>query len=203
MKKLFVMVSIAVMLLLQLNAVGQEKGQIKLSFGPGVALPMGNFGDYYGMGIGGTVEARYFISENISIGGNLGYYSFTEKSSTELLKSSDNKATFSFMPLLGNVSYFLSEEGFKPYVAGNLGLYMWKEKVTYDVLGEWEESGSDLGAAPEVGFFMGITDKLELTANARYNVIFTGSGDGGDEKSSDGGSNMTFISINAGIALSF
>lgn len=197
------MAGIAALLMLQINAFGQEKGQLKLSFGPGVALPMGNFGDYYGMGIGGTVEARYFISENISIGGNLGYYSFTEKTTEDLLKSSDNKATFSFMPLLGNVSYFLSEEGFKPYVAGNLGLYMWKEKVTYDVLGEWESSGSDLGVAPEVGFFMGLTDKIDLTANARYNIVFTGSGDDGGEKSSDGGSNMTFLSINAGIAINF
>lgn len=195
------MLSIAVLLMLQLNAVGQEKGQLKLSFGPGVALPMGNFGDYYGMGIGGAVEARYFISENISIGGNLGYYSFTEKTTETVLKSSDNKATFSFMPLLGNVSYFLSEEGFKPYLAGNLGLYMWKEKVTYDVLGTWESSGSDIGVAPEVGFFMGLTDKIDLTANARYNMVFTGSGDDGGEKSSDGGSNMTFLSINAGIAI--
>ncbi|OFY13101.1 MAG: hypothetical protein A2X11_13115 [Bacteroidetes bacterium GWE2_42_24] len=169
----------------------QSFGQIKIGVNAGLGLPMGDFGDSYKMGFGGSVEGKYFLNENIAVGATFGYYSFTGKdellTALSLGTESSADAKFTIMPILATVDYYFATEGFKPYVGAGVGLYSWKSKVTIPNYGDYEVTGSDFGVAPTVGFCYGLSEKIDLNVNAKYNMIFTE------------GSSTTYLGVNVGI----
>jgi len=186
MKKLM-MLMLAVILMAGFSS--QSFGQIKIGANAGIGLPMGDFGDGYKMGFGGSVEGKYFLNDNLAIGATFGFYSFKMKDDLLTYEKSESSAdaTFTIMPILATVDYYFATEGFKPYVGAGVGLYSWKSKVSVPYFGDVEVTGSDLGIAPTVGFCYGLSEKIDLNVNAKYNMIFTE------------GSSTTFLGINAGI----
>lgn len=188
MKKLM-MLMLAVILMAGFSS--QSFGQIKIGANAGIGLPMGDFGDGYKMGFGGSVEGKYFLNDKIAVGASIGYYSFTLKDEMlTILQSFSESITdskYTVMPILATVDYYFATEGFKPYVGAGVGLYSAKIKVSDSKLGDGEETSSDMGIAPTVGFCYGLSEKIDLNVNAKYNMIFTE------------GSSTTYLGINAGI----
>lgn len=168
-------------------------GQIKVGASAGVALPMGDFGEAWKMGIGGGVEGKYFLSDNLALGASVGYFTFSVKDSEDVdLKSEDAvDPSFSVMPILGTVDYFFGDEGFKPFIGAGVGIFSMKSKMHVPGYGDLEASSSELGVAPTVGFFYEISENLDFNLNAKYNMIFTE------------GSSTTFLGVNAGIVFGF
>jgi tetrahydromethanopterin S-methyltransferase subunit E len=85
----------------------------KLQFSVGVeaALPLGDFGKSSTFGIGGTAQADYKVTDDLGLNINAGYISFLPKSITVLGVTSKGKAV-GYIPILGGIRYYFSEEVF-------------------------------------------------------------------------------------------
>lgn len=70
------------------TANAQQKGFHSIGAGAEVALPMGDFGEAYGIGFGATGKAFYGITEQGDITGTLGYIHFGMKNKSESMSGS-------------------------------------------------------------------------------------------------------------------
>lgn len=143
----------------------------------GLTLPMGDFGDGFKTGFGFNAIGKYNLSDNMAIGVSVGYSSFGTGS---------ENLSFGVIPIIGIFEYSFGEGAFKPYIGSDLGLYMFRSKVTF--FGS-SSSSSDtyLGFAPTAGIMYDISGNLSFCANAKYNFVLSE------------GSNSTWIGLNAGI----
>ena len=157
MKKLLTIV-LAIVLIAGFTST--TKAQISIGAKAGIALPMGTFGDAFGLGFGGSAIGEYALNENMAVGLNIGYYTFGEKNSSGV--------TYSVIPILADFKYFFQTKGFMPYVGAGLGMYMGTTKI--DFLGtSVSSSTSDFGFSPKVGFWMG--EGFKYGACIDYNIV--------------------------------
>ena len=180
MKQLFSVLLIAVLFTGFINA----QGKMAVGIQAGIALPMGDFGDAYKMGFGGTGTFAYHINPMLDVTGSVGYLTWSGK---------DADYTFSSIPVLVGARYYFGQGKFHPYVAGELGMYF----STFDVpavtipgfgtFGGGSESGSDFGFGAGAGFLYQLSPKLDLDVNAKFSSI------------SSSGSSSSFINIMAGV----
>ena len=134
----------------------------------GVQFPTGSFGDIAKTGFGFTVVGKYHLKENMAVGLNIGYYGFGVKD----VGVSGYKATASMMPITALFEYQFGTGSVKPYVGADLGLYRFGVKETYQ--GEsFSSAKTYFGLAPTGGILYGLSDKLSLCANLKYNVVFS------------------------------
>lgn len=220
MKKFFLFVFTAVLLT---GFSTHTFGQIKIGASAGIGLPMGDFGDSYKTGFGGSIDGKYFTSENLAFGLNAGFFTFKDKLDfSETLGDATVKieGKFNVIPILVTGEYYFATEGFKPYVGAGVGFFMLSEKATTSIEGTlsdiyqgYIEEGSvtvnetKFGVVPMVGVMYGLSDNLDLNVNLKYNLVFVGSDDETENvKSSDsdsGSSNLNFLGINVGVVYSF
>ncbi|HPH83865.1 MAG TPA: hypothetical protein PLC48_00345 [Ferruginibacter sp.] len=111
-------------------AQSEKEASKPLSFSVGVeaALPIGDFGDAYKFGIGGSVQADYKVAPELAITLNAGYISFSGKSVTttyvipttppQTISQTFKNATIGYVPVLAGVKYWFSDL----YASGQLGL---------------------------------------------------------------------------------
>lgn len=78
----------ALVLCAVLAANAQKKGFHTVSAGVEIAMPLGDFGEAYGMGFGATGKAFYGITEQGDITGTLGYIHFGMKDVSESMSGS-------------------------------------------------------------------------------------------------------------------
>jgi opacity protein-like surface antigen len=172
MKKLQVFV-VAIFCFVAFNANAQ------MSFGGtlGLTMPMGDFGTGLKTGFGLNVIGKYSLADNMAVGASVGYSSFG---------SGSENISFGVIPITGIFEYSFGEGAFKPYIGSDLGLYMFRSKITF--LGVSSSSSSTyFGFAPTAGVMYDISDNLSFCANAKYNFVMSE------------GSNSTWIGLNAGI----
>ena len=110
MKQLLFVLLLAVLFTGFINA----QGKMALGVQAGIALPMGDFGDVYDMGFGGTATFAYHINPMLDITGSVGYLTWSGK---------DLDYTFSSVPVLVGVRYYFGQGKFHPYVTGELGMH--------------------------------------------------------------------------------
>lgn len=84
---------------------------LKFSVGAEAALPLGDFRKASTFGIGGTAQADYKVTDDLALNVNAGYISFLPKTNTVLGVSSKGKAV-GYIPILGGIRYYFSEEVF-------------------------------------------------------------------------------------------
>ena len=178
---------------------GAINAQIKLGLSPGIQLPLGDFGDAVNLGFGGGISGEYLVTENIGVGLNVGYFTFSGKDLPAGYKDS-----YSIIPITLDGKYYFMTEGFKPYGGLDLGLYMlgnkWEtpeENLGFGVVIPAEsksETKSYFGFAPVVGVQYDLTDNLALDLNLKYNYVLSGEKVEG-EKTPD----FTSFGINVGI----
>ncbi len=155
--------------------------QINIGATIGAQLPMGSFGDGYKTGFGFNAVGKYMLKENMAVGLNLGYSAFG---------SDVDGVSSSMMPITGLFEYHFGSGALKPYVGADLGMYRFGYKMEMEIMGEKiSESGSEmyLGFAPTGGILYGMSDKLSLCANLKYNYVMSE------------GDAATFLGINVGI----
>ena len=133
-----------------------SNAQISVGAKAGLALPMGIFGDGYGMGFGGSAIGEYALNENMALGLNIGFYTFGEKNSSGY--------TFSVIPIVADFKYFFATEGFMPYAGAGLGMYMGSVHFSGA-----SASSSEFGFSPKVGFWMG--EEFKYGASLDYNIV--------------------------------
>ncbi len=151
--------------------------QIGIGGTVGLTLPMGDFGNGLKTGFGFNAIGKYNLSDNMAIGASVGYSSFGT--------GSDN-LSFGVIPITGLFEYSFGDGAFKPYLGADLGLYMFRAKITY--LGNSSSTSETyFGFAPTAGILYDLSDNLSFCANAKYNFVMSDN------------SNSTWIGINAGI----
>jgi hypothetical protein len=137
--------------------------QGRFSIGAEAALPMGDFGDVVGFGIGGTVRYEAPINDNLSWMGTVGFISFSEK---DIDISGFTVATSATMiPIQGGIKYYFTESFNGFYAAGELGMHSVKVKAEADGISS-DASDGFFSFAPSVGYHLGTID-----ISARYQLV--------------------------------
>lgn len=133
MKKLFLVLIIAA---IATTANAQVTGNKPILFSLGLegALPVGDFGDFWSFGIGGTAQGEYKAAEDLGITLNAGYITYSGK---EL--SGVKVPSFGLIPVLGGVKYYF---GGGAYAHGQLGVG----------IGTDEGQGSSFMYSPGIGY---------------------------------------------------
>jgi hypothetical protein len=140
-----------------------SKAQISIGAKAGIAMPMGDFGDSYGMGFGGSAIGEYALNDNMAVGLNVGFYTFGGKD-----LPSGVTASFNIIPIIADFKYFFMTEGFMPYVGAGLGMYMMTSKSETSLM-SFSVSESGFGFAPKAGFWMG--EGFKYGASLEYNIV--------------------------------
>lgn len=102
----------------------QDKKESKpLSFSVGVdaGLPIGDFGDGYSFGIGGSAQADYKVADKLALTLNTGYMSYSGKSISVLGVSIKNPS-LGVIPIMAGTRYWFSEN---LYGSAQLGVSIW------------------------------------------------------------------------------
>lgn len=157
----------------------------RASVGLEVALPMGDWADFYGIGIGGTLGYEMPVGDNLGLMAQLGYITFTGKT----IESSAGGVTVSVktdaqgnIPLQVGAKYYFSENQEGAYLGLLTGVHMASVKEITIVGSSIEEKTtlkSNFSLAPVLGFM--VTENIDL--GLRYQMIFAkGVNDQGEEE---------------------
>lgn len=133
---------------------GIDKGQFEVSAGGGLALPMGDFGDAYSAGFLGGVNAGYYVSPILVIGGEFNYSMYSAKDEYvafwQFLDSTVTDVKWSTIQFSAYGKYLFKPENMSPYVKASIGMYSDKEKLEAGS-GDTDVSESDIGFAGGAG----------------------------------------------------
>jgi len=134
MKKLLFVVAI-VAISVSVNAQKKKEtssSKITGSIGVEAGLPIGDFGDFYSFGIGGSVEGQYHATENVGITLNAGYINYS-------IKSAFGGGSAGIIPVMAGVRYSFTGG---PYIHGQVGA----------AFGTQTGAGSSLAYAGGIGY---------------------------------------------------
>jgi len=135
-----------------------------------IALPMGDFGDFAGTGIGVTGNFQYGWKPNIDLMAQLGYIKWGGKTITGI-----GDYSYSAIPIQVGGKYFFTQQANRFYVGGLVGFHMFSSKIDYDSpifgTGSSSESETKLSLAPMGGYEMQIGQSMLLDISARYQFV--------------------------------
>jgi len=129
----------------------------RLSIGPDVVLPIGQFSDRYKWGVGGSLQAEYpILSEKLFVTLNAGYLNFFKNDEYTGI----NKSDLSLVPVKAGLKYFPVKNF---YLQGEAGASFLTNK-------------GDVGAtksttfiyAPQVGYQFPVGEKNYIDAGVRF-----------------------------------
>lgn len=170
MKKL--LLSLALVAGLGFAASAQTEGAVrKLSIGAEFGLPIGDFGDVYSVGFGGSLQYEHPIAKSLNLTGSAGFLTFTPKKELKDL-GADN---FGVIPVKVGAKYYF---GGNFYGAGELGAGF----------GTNDGSKTAFIYAPTLGASFSVADKSSIDLGIRY------------EGHSVSGGTLSFIGIRAAYA---
>lgn len=127
-------------------ANAQKKGFHGIGVGAEIALPMGDFGEGFGIGFGATGKAFYGITEQGDITGTVGYIHFGMKDESEFVSGS-----MGMIPIM--FGYRHDFGGW--YGEPQIGLMMLKSKVTMDDMGFGLSGLSGSHSTTKISFGLG------------------------------------------------
>lgn len=143
----------------------------RFSAGLELAMPMGDFGDAYGIGFGATLGFELPVGDNLGFMAQAGYISFSGKDIDVGPITVETDAA-GMIPVQVGLKYYVTDnqEGF--YAGLLTGLHMQSVKtVSVSLTGGVEEDTelkSNFGVAPLVGYIIGENIDISL----RYQMIF-------------------------------
>lgn len=148
------------------GSVFTSNAQIAIGLTGGMGLPMGDMSNKdkgsLGSGFGGGLTGRYFLNDNMAVGVNISYFSFTVND-----VPSGVTASYNNMPITAAFDYYFMDEGFKPYAGLEAGFINASYKTSANST-DINFSKGGLLVAPVVGFAYGINDNIDLMLNAKY-----------------------------------
>ncbi len=162
--------------------------QMRLTLQAGIEVPTGDFANSAsaGYGLNGTFE--YWQNTPLAFTGSIGYNHFG--ASGDLPHNWDY--SFSDVPVLLGIRYYLARGDFHPYLGAELGLHFLtysRTMVEGNTTTTVDQSSSKFGLDPLFGFRYHLSQTTDLDFNLKYNIITT-----------DGG-NTDFLGINGGVQI--
>lgn len=164
----------------------------QLSFGLDLALPMGDFGDAYTLGIGPAVGFELPVGDNLGITAQLSYQILMVDSDlSDFIKSA------SMMPIQVGLKYYFSEQQAGLYGHAQVGVHS-SSVTTEDIdLGPFGKIEGTTNSSSNFSWAIGAGYQLEkLDIGLRYNSISP------DSDAPDGTSSSTYIGLRVGYILS-
>lgn len=126
-----------------------------------VQLPVGNFGDVAGIGLGGSVLYDYDFNPMWAVTGRVGYIYHLEK------ENGAAKTTYSQIPILVGAKYTIGPD-LPLFITGEVGLYMVTADADVTIGGTTFSASSDdtkLGISVGAGYPLGPVDlKVNLSS---------------------------------------
>ncbi|MEO0312062.1 MAG: hypothetical protein RIQ89_1719 [Bacteroidota bacterium] len=148
MKKIISILSLGFFALASLNV---QAGDGKFSAGAEVALPMGDFGDAAGLGLGLSLRYELPVADKISVMATAGYVSFG-KETIEISGLAKTEYSYSIIPVQLGAKYYFNEimNGF--YGSGEIGVHSLNGKFKATSLGiTTDNSDSNTGLSYAIG----------------------------------------------------
>lgn len=160
MKKLAI---VAILSVVSFAGFAQDKDnggkKIRFSVGADVNLPMGDMGDTWGIGFGGSAMAEYMMKSNLSLTLSAGYNTYGGKDIT-VLGQTTAFPNLNVIPVMAGVRYYVNP---KIYTTGQIGMSFWNLKDVDD------SNESDFTWALGAGYY--ITPNIDL--GVKFNSIGT------------------------------
>ena len=151
MKKLFLLTAIAGIFAFT-NVSAQKDPAMngpKLGVGVEFGLPVGDFGDFYNLGVGGSLVYQQPLASNLNFTASAGYINF---SSEEVLGV---KVSSAAIPVKAGIRYFFAENF---YGGAELGAAFSTE----------DNGGTAFAYAPGIGVEFPVADKAAIDLGVRY-----------------------------------
>lgn len=150
--------------------VNAQEGKMNIGVGLELGLPVGDWGDAAGTGIGGTARFEYVFTEKIVGMVTAGYISFGGEDLADGFGYS-----YSAVPFLPGVKYYF-QNGL--YGMAELGLHFFSIDIEYpDEFGAFFGGGSTSASETEFTLSLGagyetkVSDNLYLDANVKFAII--------------------------------
>ncbi len=165
MKKVIFVLVVLSFFALNLNA---QQGKMYVGGGLELGLPVGDWSDAAGTGIGGTARFEYTITSKIVAMVTAGYISFGGQEDEGFSYS------YSAVPFLPGVKYYL-QNGL--YGMAELGLHFFTFDVDYPEEygsffgGDFSSSSSEFTLSVGGGYETKVGDNLYLDANVKFAII--------------------------------
>ena len=153
----------------------------RASVGLEVAMPMGDWADFYGIGLGGTLGYEIPVGDNLGVMAQLGYISFSGKdfeSSTTVngvtTTTTVETDAAGMIPIQIGAKYYFSENQEGAYLGALTGVHMQSVEevtsinLTTGAIETEKKLKSNFGIAPVLGFM--VTENIDL--GLRYQMIF-------------------------------
>jgi hypothetical protein len=131
---------------------------------------MGDFGNGYSIGFGGSARGQYDFTPMFGAGLTVGYFTWSAKD----VPAGVSKPTFSGLPIrVFGKYYFMPEGKLRVYGQAELGLFFWSMSVELPFFGKVSTTGSDFSYAPVLGVEVPIGKTTMLDGSVRYDGIAT------------------------------
>jgi hypothetical protein len=166
---IFCAVFTAVAMLPSMNAHAQ--GAMTAGAGLDLLIPLGNFGNSYGVGFGGTAEFDYAASQNTSVTGKIGYLTWSGKN-----LAPGFSASYSGVPLLVGVRYYphlfvTTKTEVKIYGHLEIGLMFGSTSTSGTFFGSSysaSASKTDITIVPSVGLEVPVSPTGSIDGSVRF-----------------------------------
>lgn len=138
----------------------------RFSGGLEVALPMGDWSEFTGIGFGVTLGFEMPVGDNLGLIAQAGYISFAGKDIEidmgPLGKTTVDGVSVGSIPIQVGAKFYFTDNQEGAYVGVLTGVHISKANV------DGAESNTSFGVAPMVGFF--VTENIDLAL--RYQLLF-------------------------------
>jgi len=164
MKKLLLSISLVLAIVLTSHA------QFHIELGVNFNSPQGDFGDAYDLGVGGYIEPKYAINENIDLGLLIGRNGFA---GADIAGTNSSLEATGLLCILPTATYRFTSNGITPYAGLGLGIYSF-DAIDFTVtdpntgvsVTAEGESNTEFGFAPRAGVYLG-----RLNLGVAYNIV--------------------------------
>jgi Outer membrane protein beta-barrel domain len=142
---------------LTISFVQAQSEAARISVGPEINVPIGDFSDGTSLGLGVSAFYEKSIKDKLTVMGGIGYTQW-------LLEGDfDSNLRFSMIPIQGGVKYDVTP---KAYLQGLLGLHIFRASINFGDVRE-SESETDFGLGLGGGVYL--TERLDLSG--RFQII--------------------------------
>ncbi|TKC65346.1 hypothetical protein FBD94_01975 [Pedobacter hiemivivus] len=147
MKKLLLLTAVAG--LFAFTSVNAQTKTPRLSIGAEFAFPMGDYGDVFNLGYGGSLQYQHPVAANLLITGSAGYTNFQTK---EILGVKENAG---YIPVKAGARYYFGE-------------YFFGSAEIGAAFGTKDGAGTKFAYSPGVGVDFPVSDSGSIELGARY-----------------------------------
>lgn len=138
----------------------------RFSAGLELGLPMGDWADFVGFGIGATLGYELPVGDHLGVIAQAGYINFSGKDITvdlgPLGSSTIEGASMAAIPIQIGAKYYFSDNQEGAYLGLLTGVHIMSSSA------EGAESSTNFGLAPTLGFF--VTENIDIAL--RFQMLF-------------------------------